>query len=51
MDCPPQENMARKLEDMVVVITGASSGIGRALAEYLSAKGAVNARRSKGRPP
>ena len=29
--------MARNLENMVVVITGASSGIGRALAVYLSA--------------
>jgi short-subunit dehydrogenase len=30
--------MSRNLENMVVVITGASSGIGRALAEYLSAR-------------
>jgi short-subunit dehydrogenase len=32
--------MRRRLEDMTVVITGASSGIGRALAEQLSAAGA-----------
>ena len=32
--------MPRRLQDMVVVITGASSGIGRSLAEQLSAAGA-----------
>lgn len=32
--------MPRKLNDMVVVITGASAGIGNALAERLSARGA-----------
>lgn len=32
--------MPRKLNDMVVVITGASAGIGKALAERLSARGA-----------
>jgi short-subunit dehydrogenase len=32
--------MSRKLNDMVVVITGASAGIGKALAERLSARGA-----------
>ena len=40
--------MARSIQDMVVVITGASSGIGRALAEYLShrkAKLTLTARR------
>jgi short-subunit dehydrogenase len=33
--------MPRKLNDMVVVITGASAGIGKALAERLSARGAA----------
>jgi short-subunit dehydrogenase len=33
--------MPRKLNDMVVVITGASAGIGKALAERLSARGAT----------
>lgn len=33
--------MSRKLSDMVVVITGASAGIGRALAEQLSRQGAM----------
>jgi uncharacterized protein len=32
--------MSRKLNDMVVVVTGASAGIGRAVAERLSARGA-----------
>jgi short-subunit dehydrogenase len=32
--------MARTIKDMVVVITGASAGIGKALAEQLSARGA-----------
>jgi short-subunit dehydrogenase len=33
--------MGRKISDMVVVITGASAGIGRALAEQLSRQGAM----------
>lgn len=33
--------MGRKISDMIVVITGASAGIGRALAEQLSRHGAV----------
>jgi NAD(P)-dependent dehydrogenase (short-subunit alcohol dehydrogenase family) len=33
--------MSRKISDMVVVITGASAGIGRALAEQLSRQGAM----------
>jgi NADP-dependent 3-hydroxy acid dehydrogenase YdfG len=32
--------MRRRIDGMVVVITGASAGIGRALAEALSARGA-----------
>lgn len=49
MPFAPPRGMPRKIADQVVVITGASSGIGRCTAEYLAARGArvvVTARRA-----
>lgn len=39
-DTKGSDRMGRRLEDMVVVVTGASSGIGRSVAERLATRGA-----------